>query len=128
MDGAATAAGASASTASGAAASDSVNEITALALNNRLNSGEKIFLLDVRNPEEYILCNLPGSNLMPLPELPKHLEDFDRSMDIVVYCKSGARSRRAIHLLREAGFQKLTNLTGGILGWIAEVDPSMPGY
>jgi len=112
----------------GSSANDSDDEISATALSDRLKSGDRLFLLDVRNPEEFVLCNLPGCNLIPLPELSKRLSDLDRSQDIVVYCKSGARSRRAVQLLREAGFQKLTNLTGGILAWIAEVDPSMPGY
>jgi molybdopterin/thiamine biosynthesis adenylyltransferase/rhodanese-related sulfurtransferase len=102
--------------------------ISAVDLNCRLGKGEKIFLLDVRNPEEHLLCHLPGSSLIPLPDLPKRLSELDSGEEIIVYCKSGARSRSAMQLLREAGFSRVKGLTGGILAWIAEVDTSMPKY
>jgi len=103
-------------------------EITAASLNERLEEGDKFLLLDVRNPEEYVLCSIPGSTLIPLPELTKHIKDLDKEQEIIVYCKSGARSRRAMGMLQASGCKNVKNLTGGILSWIAEVDPSMPSY
>jgi adenylyltransferase/sulfurtransferase len=103
-------------------------EITAVDLQKRLEAKEDFLLLDVRTPEEYILCQIPGSTLIPLNELPERFEQLDTAKEIVVYCKSGARSRKAAQLLSQKGFSKLKNLTGGILAWIAEVDPSMCGY
>jgi len=90
--------------------------------------GERPFLLDVRNPEEIAICRIAGSTVIPLPELPARLGELDRSTPMVVHCKSGARSAKAIGLLKEAGFTRLSNLTGGILGWIEDVDPSLPSY
>ena len=66
--------------------------------------------------------------MIPLPELAARLGELDPSVPMVVHCKSGARSAKAIALMKGAGFTKLSNLTGGILGWIKDVDPSLPGY
>jgi len=120
----------SADTAVDSASAQAVEEITAINLNQRLKNGDKFLLLDVRNPEEYILCSIPGSTLIPLPELEKRMKEFklDEEKEIVVYCKSGARSRRAMGMLQDAGCKKVKNLTGGILAWIAEVDPTMMSY
>jgi len=108
--------------------SDRVNEISAADLNTRLNNGEQIFLLDVRNIEEHQLCHLPGCTLIPLRELPTRLDALDSSQEIVVYCKAGARSSSARQLLTERGFTRVKHLTGGILAWINEVDPLMQSY
>jgi adenylyltransferase/sulfurtransferase len=105
-----------------------IHEISAPDLNTRLKKGEQIFLLDVRNIEEHNMCHLAGCTLIPLSELPTRLAALDQSQEIVVYCKSGARSLRAMQLLAANGFSQVKNLTGGILAWIAEVDPSMPDY
>jgi adenylyltransferase/sulfurtransferase len=104
------------------------DEITPLELKARLDRGEHPFILDVRNPEEIEICRIAGSTVIPLPELPKRLGELDRSVPMVVHCKSGMRSAKAITLMKEAGFDRLTNLTGGILAWIKDVDPSLPGY
>jgi adenylyltransferase/sulfurtransferase len=85
-------------------------------------------VLDVREASEAAICSLPGAQLIPLGELPRRLDELDPAAEIVVHCKSGARSARAVALLREKGFGRATNLTGGILRWIAEVDRSMPSY
>jgi rhodanese-related sulfurtransferase len=103
-------------------------EITPLELKGRIDRGDRPFILDVRNPEEIAICRIEGSTVIPLPELPKRLGELDPSIAMVVHCKSGARSAKAIALMKEAGFKKLSNLTGGILGWIKEVDPSLPSY
>jgi adenylyltransferase/sulfurtransferase len=82
----------------------------------------------VRNPPEYDICRIPGSKLLPLPELPQRLGELDRDREMVVHCKSGVRSQKAIALLRQQGFTKLKNLKGGILAWAERIDPAMPKY
>ncbi len=107
---------------------DTTTEITAQALHARRKSGESPRLLDVRNPEEYALCHLDGATIIPLNDLQARACELDRHTEIVVYCKSGARSMRAIEILRAAGFEKLSILKGGILAWAESVDKSMPRY
>ena len=102
--------------------------ITPRELQTRLNASDPPFLLDVRNPEEIQICRIDGSTVIPLPDLPNRLGELDRERSIVVHCKSGARSAKAVALLKGAGFPRVANLTGGILGWIDEVDPSLPRY
>ena len=85
-------------------------------------------ILDVRNPEEIAICRIAGSTVIPLPELPNRLGELDTSRSMVVHCKSGVRSAKAIALLQAAGFSRFKNLKGGILAWIKEVDPSLPTY
>lgn len=103
-------------------------EISPLELKVRMDQGERPFILDVRNPEEIAICRIAGSTLIPLPDLAARLGELDPAMPMVVHCKSGMRSAKAIKALREAGFSKLTNLTGGILAWIRDVDPTLPPY
>lgn len=86
------------------------------------------FVLDVREPHEYDICRIPNSKLVPLGELQTRIHELDRSQDIVVHCRSGVRSAKAVKFLREAGFEKVRNLKGGILAWSDEVDPSVPKY
>jgi adenylyltransferase/sulfurtransferase len=104
------------------------DEITPQELKALVDRGAAPFILDVRNPEEIAICRIAGSTVIPLPELPDRLGELDPTHSIVVHCKSGARSAKAITLLRAAGFSHLKNLKGGILGWIKEVDPSLPSY
>jgi molybdopterin/thiamine biosynthesis adenylyltransferase/rhodanese-related sulfurtransferase len=103
-------------------------QITAEDLHERLEKGEKILILDVRNPEEYQICRIAGSKLLPLPELPRRFDELDRHQEMVVHCKSGVRSQKAIQFLRQQGFQHLKNLKGGILAWADKVDRTMPKY
>ena len=109
----------------GAALDDTITPLELKALWDR---GERPFLLDVRNPEEIAICRIDGSTVIPLPELAGRLGELDPAVAMVVHCKSGMRSQKAIALLRTHGFTRLRNLTGGILGWIKDVDPSLPGY
>ena len=104
------------------------NEITAEELQRRLRKGDKVFILDVRNPEEYQICKIPGSTLVPLPSLPQRLGELDKNREMVVHCKSGMRSAKAIQFLRQQGFTRLINLKGGILAWADKVDTTMPKY
>jgi adenylyltransferase/sulfurtransferase len=104
------------------------DEITPRDLKARIDRGESPFILDVRNPEEIAICRIGGSTVIPLPTLADRLSELDPSVPMVVHCKSGARSAKAIALLKQHGFTRLTNLSGGILAWIKDVDPSLPAY
>jgi sulfur-carrier protein adenylyltransferase/sulfurtransferase len=104
-----------------------VPEITARELKERLDHGDDLFILDVREPHEYQICNLKG-HLIPLGELPQRVHELDSAREIVAHCKMGGRSAKAVDFLRQAGFRKIYNLRGGILSWSTEVDPSVPRY
>jgi adenylyltransferase/sulfurtransferase len=104
-----------------------VPEITPRELRARLDRGEDLFVLDVREPHEYQICNLRG-HLIPLGELPRRVHELDSSREIVAHCRSGKRSAEAVDFLRKAGFRKILNLKGGILAWSDEVDASVPKY
>lgn len=106
-----------------------IPEITVSQLKERLDSGETPFILDVRRKEEHEFVNI-GGHLIQLDYLPDHLEELEAHKDeeIIVYCRSGARSGRAVQFLQSQGFKKAVNLTGGILAWSAEIDPSLPTY
>lgn len=110
------------------AAQEKLPEITPLGLSHRLGDGDSVFVLDVREPHEFEIARIPGSTLIPLGTLPQHVHELDSTADIVVHCKSGVRSGKAQRLLKEMGFSRVTNLTGGILRWSDEVDPSVPKY
>jgi sulfur-carrier protein adenylyltransferase/sulfurtransferase len=103
-------------------------DITPTELAQRLKRGDRVFLLDVRNPEEWEIGRIEGATLIPLPELHNRLHELDVTDEIVAYCKMGGRSARAVDLLRQAGFSRLRNLAGGITAWSDEVDPSVPKY
>ncbi len=103
-------------------------EITPQELKSLLGQVEPPLILDVRNPEEIAICRIAGSTVIPLSELPDRLGELDAARPMVVHCKSGVRSAKAIALLRAAGFSRLKNLKGGILAWIKEIDPSLPAY
>jgi molybdopterin/thiamine biosynthesis adenylyltransferase/rhodanese-related sulfurtransferase len=104
-----------------------VPEIQVEELKRRLDAGEDVFVLDVREPHEYQICNI-GGHLIPLGDLPKRVNELDSSREIVAHCRSGARSAKAVNFLRQAGFRKVHNLAGGILAWADRVDPKMPKY
>ena len=110
------------------ARSASDEEISVEQLKLELDGDDDLFLLDVREPEEFQICRIPGSTLIPLSELPSRLVELEGRSEMVVHCKSGVRSAKAVKLLREAGFKKAKNLSGGILRWIDVVDPSLPKY
>lgn len=110
------------------AAAAPVEEITVEELHGLIQAGNKPFVLDVRNPEEYQICRIAGSTLLPLPELPQRFAELDQSKEMVVHCKSGMRSAKAIAFLKQQGFTRLRNLKGGILAWAEKVEPSMPRY
>lgn len=103
-------------------------EITPQQLKEKLDSNQDILVLDVRELTEYQICNLPKSTLIPIGELPFKLTQLDKNKEIVVYCKLGIRTSRAIHLLRDSGFNKAKGLIGGINLWAQKIDTDMPRY
>jgi adenylyltransferase/sulfurtransferase len=96
-------------------------------LKRRLDNGDDVFVLDVREPHEYQICNINGY-LIPLGDLPKRVSELDSSREIVAHCRSGVRSGKAVEFLQQAGFKKVHNLAGGILAWADRIDPKMPKY
>jgi molybdopterin/thiamine biosynthesis adenylyltransferase/rhodanese-related sulfurtransferase len=97
-------------------------------LKDLLDRRAPVLLLDVRNPDEWSICSLPGATLIPLPQLPARLQELDPQAEIVVYCKLGGRSADAAGFLRQSGFGRVRNLRGGIDAWAREVDSSLPRY
>ncbi|MDQ6734760.1 MAG: rhodanese-like domain-containing protein [Nitrospirota bacterium] len=97
-------------------------------LKQRLDTEDKPFLLDVREPYEYSLAKLEGSVLIPLGTLPQSLEQLDRNVEIVAYCHHGMRSADAVGFLLQQGFTNVKNLVGGIDAWSVQVDPAVPRY
>ena len=107
-----------------------MSEISPKQFKENWENGIKPFLLDVREPDEWEVCNLQayGAVLIPLGEVPQRLAEIPKGTPIVCQCRSGARSARAQAFLKSNGYTDVTNLTGGILKWAADVDPSMPRY
>jgi sulfur-carrier protein adenylyltransferase/sulfurtransferase len=97
-------------------------------LHEMISGGEKVALIDVREPFEFEIARIPNSQLIPLGTIPERLADIPRTETTVVMCKSGARSARVIEFLREQGFENLLNLEGGLDAWREEVDPTMRKY
>ena len=104
------------------------DDATVEELKARLDRKDAFLLLDVREHREFEICRIPGSVLIPLGDLPSRLSELDGRDDMIVHCKSGVRSGKAVRLLREAGYSKARNLTGGILAWIDRIDPTLPKY
>ncbi|MFQ5792946.1 MAG: ThiF family adenylyltransferase, partial [Acidobacteriota bacterium] len=112
----------------GARAGDSVPAITPEELKALLDAKKDVCVLDVREPQEWQIVHLEGARLIPLNQLPREVHQLDSAHEIVVHCRSGARSAKAVQFLREAGFTKARNLTGGILAWVEKIDPTLPRY
>jgi sulfur-carrier protein adenylyltransferase/sulfurtransferase len=112
-----------------AAVVDGIPQMTVETLKKKMDAKENFFLLDVREPHEYPIANL-GAPLIPVGELPKRLAELasHKNDEVVIHCRSGARSQKAALLLKEAGFTNVANLAGGVLAWSDKIDPSMPKY
>src|SRR5947207_137360 len=110
------------------AALNNATEITSLELKQRLDRGERLRIVDVREPNEYQINRIPGSELIPLGEVPKRYGELTPDEELIVHCKSGVRSAKAADFLRSVGFKRVLNLKGGILDWVDKVDPSQPKY
>jgi rhodanese-related sulfurtransferase len=103
-------------------------DISATDLAARLKNGEKIRLIDVREPHEVEISSIPGEELISLGQLASRLPELDSAQEMVVFCKTGSRSSRALEVLVSAGFKKVKNLKGGINAWAREVDTKLPVY
>lgn len=105
-----------------------IPQIGAAALKRRLDAGDELQLLDVRTPMEWEICRLDGATLIPLQELASRVSELEADHEIVVYCHSGIRSAQAVQFLRERGFDRAANLSGGIDAWSNDIDPTVPRY
>jgi adenylyltransferase/sulfurtransferase len=106
-----------------------MEEITAAELKERIERGDDLQIIDVREPNEFEVARIPGATLIPLGQVTQRMGEIEEGRETVVHCKGGVRSARAIEALRGAGFKgKLVNLKGGITAWSNDVDPSVPKY
>jgi len=106
-----------------------MEQITPTELKQRLDNGDDIQIIDVREDVELAIARMPNTIHIPLAQILARMDEIDPNRETVVHCRSGVRSARAIEALQRSGFKgKLINLAGGILGWSAEVDPSVPQY
>ncbi len=105
-----------------------IPEITAPEVKRMMDEKKPFVLVDVREPHEFQICRIPDSVLIPLGDVPRRMNELNSADEIVVHCRSGQRSAKAVELLMKAGFRKIHNLRGGVLAWADQVDPTMPKY
>ena len=104
-----------------------IPQLTVKELKRRMDAGENPYILDVREPWEYVIAHI-GGRLIPLNEVPQRLAEIDRDREVIVQCHSGVRSQRIAEFLKSSGFPRVANLEGGINAWSSEIDPSVPKY
>jgi adenylyltransferase/sulfurtransferase len=105
-----------------------VTELSVQELKRRLDAGEKLVVLDVREPWELAIAQLPDIVHIPLGQLAARLSELTPDSEVVVMCRSGSRSRRAAEFLASRGFGRVANLSGGINAWAEEIDPNLSSY
>lgn len=106
-----------------------MQEITATELKRRMENGDDVQLIDVRQPDEHAFAKIEGAKLIPLGDVARRMNEIDENRETVIHCKMGGRSAKAIEILQKAGFKgELKNLKGGITAWSNEVDPKVPKY
>ncbi|HSJ03517.1 MAG: rhodanese-like domain-containing protein, partial [Verrucomicrobium sp.] len=105
-----------------------VPAVTVQELHAMQQAGEDFYLLDVREPYEAEIAVIPGATLIPLGQLPDRVDEVPKDKKVVIHCRSGMRSAKALGILQEHGYQDLWNVTGGVLAWSDEVDPSVAKY
>ena len=103
-------------------------ELDVTEVKQKIDRGDDFLLIDVREPHEYQIACIPTAKLIPLGEVAKRLNEIDPDAEIVVHCKSGGRSARAVEILRQNGYKNVANMRGGILAWSEKVDPRVPKY
>ena len=111
--------------------SDLAFELTAAEVKRRLDAGERLHLIDVRQPEEHAIARIEGSQLVPMAEIPNHLQELEERADeapLVVFCHHGMRSANVVQWLRGQGITECQNMAGGIDAWSTDVDPAVPRY
>jgi len=114
-------------TPQGAGVKNGIPQMTVKELKRRRDAGEDVFILDVREPYEYQIANI-GGTLIPQNDVPQRLGEIDRDREIVVQCRSGARSQKIAEFLKQSGYPRVVNLAGGILAWSDEIDPTVRKY
>ncbi|MDD5275367.1 MAG: rhodanese-like domain-containing protein [Methylovulum sp.] len=105
-----------------------VKQLSVTELKQKIDQGDKVFLLDVREPHEFRYAQIAGSVLIPLNQLPARSSELDKDQEIIVICHHGMRSQQAAHYLDHVGFTQVTNLVGGIDAWSCNCDSSVPRY
>jgi rhodanese-related sulfurtransferase len=105
-----------------------IASISVVELQQKLTAGGELLVLDVREPFEFDIASIEGSQLIPLGQLGERMDELSRGKETVVLCKSGVRSAHAVELLRRSGFEKASNLEGGIDAWADQIDPTMQKY
>ena len=106
-----------------------MQEITVTELKQKMDNGDDIQLIDVRQPDEYAFAKIEGAKLIPLGEILRRMDELDETKETIVHCKMGGRSASAIQAMQRAGFKgDLKNLKGGITAWSDEIDPTVPKY
>ncbi len=105
-----------------------VKQLSVIELKQKIDQGEAVFLLDVREPHEFRYAQIAGSVLVPLNQLPVRSSELDKAQEIIVICHHGMRSQQAAHYLDHVGFAQATNLVGGIDAWSCQCDSSVPRY
>ena len=104
-----------------------IPQLSVKELKRRIDAGEDVYLIDVREPYEYKIAQI-GGKLIPQNEEPQRLAEIDRDREVIVHCHSGVRSQRIAEFLKQAGYPRVVNLAGGILAWSDEIDPKVPKY
>lgn len=104
-----------------------IPQITVKELKRRIDAGENVYILDVREPWEYVIAHI-GGRLIPQDEVPQRLTEIDRNREVIVQCHHGGRSQQVAELLKRSGFPRVVNLAGGINTWSEEIDPKLPKY
>jgi adenylyltransferase/sulfurtransferase len=114
-------------TSEGMIVHNGVPQLTVKELKRRIDAGEDLYILDVREPYEYQIAQI-GGKLIPQNDVPNRLAEIPRDREVIVHCRSGARSQRIAELLKQAGYPSVVNLAGGILAWSDEIDPKVQKY
>jgi len=104
-----------------------IPQLSVKELKRRIDAGEDVYLIDVREPYEYKIAQI-GGKLIPQNEVPQRLAEIDRDREVIVHCHSGVRSQRIAEFLKQAGYPRVVNLIGGIHAWSEEIDPRVPKY
>lgn len=104
-----------------------IPQLTVKELKRRIDAGEQLFILDVREPWEYKIAQI-GGKLIPMNEIPQRLAEIDREREVIVHCHHGVRSQRVAEFLQQSGYPRVVNLAGGIDAWSREVDSTVPKY
>jgi adenylyltransferase/sulfurtransferase len=105
-------------------------DITVGDLKQRMDAGDDLFVIDVRERKEYEICRLEGARLMPMSEFANRVAELNdvKDREIIVHCRSGGRSAQVAQFMRKQGFANVRNLVGGVIAWAREIDPTMPTY